>query len=159
MKKILLTFILATMALVATVAENPLLFVYEESNDNTDPWLEMLRHNLKSRSIDFEEKSASDLEGVDLSSFDRVFFYGAVMGFTLKEPLRSWLDSSPDLTGKKVSLLVTASRWFLEKYTAQLEERLEESGAGKIDAISSVTQNLSDEEKESIAAAAVAAIP
>jgi len=147
------------MALISTAAESPLLFVYEESNANTDPWLGMLRRNLKSRSMEFEEKSASDLEGVDLASFERVFLYGAVMGFTLKEPLRKWLDSEPDLSGKKVSLLVTANRWFLEKYTLQLEERLEKSGAGNVDAISSATKDLTDEEKETIAVKAIAAIP
>ncbi|MBB6480522.1 hypothetical protein [Spirochaeta isovalerica] len=159
MKKVILLFLLAVMALSMAAAEAPVLFIYEESNENIDPWLEMLRSGLASRSIAYEEKSAAELEGLDLSPYSSLFLYGAVMAFTFKEPIRDWLDTEPDLSEKKVSLLVTANRWFLDKYRGQLQQRLDKHGAETIDTISSATKNLSDDEKAALALKALSAIP
>lgn len=159
MKKVILTIIMGALALTMAYPESPVLFIYEESNENIDPWLERLRSDLDSRSIAFEEISASELAGADLSPYGAIFLYGAVMAFTFKEPVRDWLDSGPDIADRKVSLFVTANRWFLDKYTGQLQTRLEKNGAETVDVISSATKDLTDEQKSELAAKAVAAIP
>ena len=98
------------------------LFLYEESNENIDPWLSLFRIRLEEEKIPYKESSAAHMNSMDLALFDNIFLYGAVMAFTFKEPLRDWLESEPALAGKEISLFVTANRWFLDKYTGQLQK-------------------------------------
>ena len=126
------------------------LFIYEEENENIDPWLEDLRTAFEGKNITYTETAAAGAQGMDLDSYDLIYIHGAVMAFTAKEPVRDWLETSPDLSGRRIVLTVTANRWFLDKYTQQLTSLLEAGYANVIDTISSATKDLSEEEKEKL---------
>lgn len=139
-------------------APEEILFLYEESNENLDPWINRIQEELSTRGIPFLARQAEDLEPADLANHGRILLYGAVMGFTLSEPLRDWLKTEPEISGKEVVLLVTANRWFLDKYTGQLEDLLEQADTLLLDEVTRATQELTEEEKDQIAAQAVAAL-
>ncbi|MDA3849855.1 MAG: hypothetical protein PF447_01135 [Spirochaetaceae bacterium] len=138
--------------------QEEILFLYEESNEQLEPWLSRIRSNLFDRGIDFKERAASDIEPADLEEHRRILIYGAVMAFSTMEPLRDWLRTDPDLSGKDVVLLVTANRWFLEKYQGQLMDLLEKNNANLIDGVSGATQEMSNLEKDQMVDKALGAI-
>ena len=158
MKKIFLSGLLVFFILIGLYGQSlntgnteDILFIYEESNESLDPWLMRFRSEFIEKGIPFEEHSAAGLESVDLAPYNRVFIYGAVMAFTLSEPIRDWLKTDPDLSGKDVVLFVTANRWFLDKYTNQLLTLIEKNDGTVIDSISSATKELTGEEKTALA--------
>lgn len=126
------------------------LFIYEESNNNINPWKVLFENKLRDKEYIYDVIEASQVDSKDISKYDFIIIHGAVMGFTLKEPVRNWLKSKPDLSGKKVLLFVTASQWFLDRYNKQLLLLLEENNAVVVDAVSSATKSLSDKEKNNL---------
>ena len=147
-----LTVALAALAAGQAGAQAPapagkLLFVYDEENKYSAPYIQHFRAELKAAGLAFDESSAEGLKGKDLSSYDRILAYAIVQAFAMKEPLRDWLGSNPDLGGKKVSLFVTANRWSLAKLFGQLQGWLKQDGAQVIDAVSMATKDVSDTAK------------
>ena len=157
MKKIIILFFLITSILTAGFTQatasgtsKKVLLIYEESNENINPWLAIFRSGFNSKGISVDEKTAAEISGNISSSYDLICIYGAVMAFTAKEPVRDWLETGPDLSERKVLLFVTANRWFLDKYTGQLQTLLEAGNADIVDTVSSATKDLTDEEKDMI---------
>jgi len=153
--KIFVVILFACLTLQGIGAEEPaegkepkVLLVYEESNKNIDPWTAIFREELRKQRISFLDVPAATARGVDLSSYDFIVVYGAVMAFTSKEPIRDWLGESKTMNGKKTALFVTANRWYLEKYTAQLTDALKKNGSVPIDVVSAATKKMSDPEKQ-----------
>lgn len=126
---------------------NRLLFIYDEENKNNSPYLALFRADLQSAGLAFDESPAAGLKGKDLSAYDRILVYGIVQAFAMKEPLRDWLGTGPDLGGKTVSLFVTANRWFAAKLFSQLQDLLRKDGAQIVDAVSMATKDMADSDK------------
>jgi len=126
------------------------LFVYEESNKKIDPWLTLFRSQMTNGDYEFDESPASTTGTKDFSSYDSLVIYASVMAFSMKEPVRDWLETEPVLAGKDVLLFVTASRWFLDKYTEQLVSLIKRRNAHVVDVVSSATKKLSPDEKKKL---------
>lgn len=160
MRRNILLFLFCILGASLLYAETPvssesgkILFVYEESNEQLDPWIARMENYLNRQGIPFDKMAAaeaSSLELEDFSSYRGLVLYGAVMAFTSNEPLRDWLKEEPSLQDQKVLLLVTANRWFLPKYTRQLKSLLKDEGAELIDDVTAVTKDLSEEEKDAL---------
>ena len=144
----------------ATHQDKPrVLLAYELADKNLDPWRVLFRTELGSAGYALEEVEAAKLSAATLSNYDLIVIYGAVMAFTFKEPMRDWLNTSPKFAGRKVALFVTANRWFLKKYNDQLAGLLKKADASVVDAVSTATKSLSDEEKRGLVRAFVEKLP
>jgi hypothetical protein len=151
MKKIWLLPLIAALATVLG-AEPParkLLFVYDEVNKQSSPYIGYFRDAFAAKGIIYDEAAAAELKAKDLSSYKLIVVYGMVMAFNTKSPIRDWLRTAPDLGGKKVSLFVTANRWYLKQLSEQLLELLKDDKAEVVDAVSMATKNLDNREKSS----------
>ncbi|MCX7028314.1 MAG: hypothetical protein NT061_12725 [Spirochaetes bacterium] len=136
-----------------------ILLAYELADKNLDPWRAFFRTELDSAGYALEEVEAARLSATTLSNYDLIVIYGAVMAFTFKEPMRDWLNTKPKLAGGKVALFVTANRWFLRKYNDQLLGLLRQADAIIVDAVSTATKALSDDEKRRLVRAFVEKLP
>lgn len=136
-----LCFSTAFAALGAQAAIGKALYVYDEVNEQSSPYIEHFRDAFAAEGIAYDEAAAAELVSKDLSQYDAVVVHGMVMAFASKSPVRDWLKTGPDLGGKKVSLLVTANRWFLNKLFGQLEELLKRNNAQVVDAVSMATKH------------------
>ncbi len=123
------------------------LYVYDEVNKNSAPYIELFRSGLAERGIAYDEATAAEAEKKDLAAYDRILIHGMVMAFAGKSPVRDWLKSDPALRGKEVHLFVTANRWKLEKLYGQLAKLLRKDGAVVVDAVSMATKDLDDAAK------------
>lgn len=141
------------IALVALIIALPLaaqtpgprvLFVYDEVNEQTEPYIAHFREAFASRGLTFDESAAGDLKSRDLSRYEVLVLHGIVQAFNSKSPIRDWLKTKPPLAGKRVYLFVTANRWFLDKLFKDLNGLLEKSGAGPVDAVSMATKDTDD---------------
>lgn len=148
---------LLTMVVVAQdgeeqkgAAKQKALLVYEESNKGIDAWRELFREEAAQEEIILEESSAKDAASKDLSAYDIILIHGAVMAFTFNEPVREWLKKAGDLSGKKVGLVVTASKWFLKKYNDQLLKLMKSNNVNLVDAVSCATSAMPSPEKRSV---------
>jgi hypothetical protein len=126
-----------------------ILFVYDEVNYNSKPYISLFESALASEGLPFDAAKASEARGKDLAAYDLVLVHGMVMAFTSKSPVRDWLKSDPRLEGKKVALFVTANRWYLDKLFSQLKELLGKDKANLVDAVSMATKGLDGKAKES----------
>jgi len=154
-------FAIACLVLAASLAAQPkgqaatgsakkVLLAYEVADKNLDPWRTLLREELTARGYATEEAAAASLAGRDLSGYDLVLLYGAVMAFASKEPLRDWLGAGAPLRDRPAALFVTANRWFLAKYFEQLKSLLGKGGARLTDAVSAATKGLGEDEKKAL---------
>lgn len=168
MRRFILMAIIASLAVFAVTGQRAttqqpaaeklsVLFVYEEENEKLSPWIASFREELRAANVVFDECPAKDALAVDLSKYDRILVYGAVIAFTANEPVRDWLAKEDRLSGKSVTLAVTANRWFLKKYHGQLIDLLKKKRALTVDAVSAATKNLSVAEKKELAKKTVAA--
>ncbi len=135
---------------VPSTAQTPAgraLYVYDEVNKESEPYIRRFREALAARGIAFDEAAARDLKGRDLSPYDRIVLHGMVMAFNAKSPVRDWLKTGPNLAGKRVYLFVTANRWFLDKLFRELTDLLEKARAKPVDAVSMATKDADDGEK------------
>lgn len=125
------------------------LFIYEESNSSIDPWIIRFGKEFKEKGIKIKMVPASEIgkDNIDISQYKIIVIHGAVLAFTMKEPVRDWLKTKPDLTGKNIHLLITAGGIFLEKYSDQLNVLLLKNNANVVDVVSGATGKLSDDEK------------
>jgi len=148
---------LLTMVVVAQdgeeqkgAAKQKALLIYEESNKGIDAWRELFREEAAQENIVLEESSAKDVTSKDISAYDIVLIHGAVMAFTFNEPIREWLKKAGDLSGKKVGLIVTASKWFLKKYNDQLLKLMKSNKVNLVDAVSCATSSMQPPEKRNV---------
>jgi len=144
------------------------LYVYDEVNEQSEPYIANFRAALSAAGVAFDEVTAAELasgtSGVDLASYDRIIVHGMVMAFNSKSPVRDWLKKKPDLSGKKVSLfvtanrwfLVTANRWFLKNLYGQLTDLVEKDGGNLVDAVSMATKSTTDADERAAVDAQVA---
>lgn len=135
-------------SLSAETAGGKVLLVYDEVNVNSDPYVAHFREALAAEGLTFEEAVAGSLAGKDLAAYDTVLIYGMVQAFNMKSPIRDWLKTKPGLENKKVSLLVTANRWFLKNLFVQLTKLLDKQKAEVVDAVSMATKDLDAAAKE-----------
>jgi hypothetical protein len=129
------------MSLGAETASGKILFVYDEVNDSSSPFIADFREAFADKGISFDEAAAADMKAKDLSAYDTIVVYGMVQAFASKSPVRDWLKTGVDLGGKEVFLFVTANRWFLKKLTGQLSSLLKKDKAEIVDAVSMATRD------------------
>lgn len=143
------------------VAEEPnagaqkVLYVYDEVNKNSEPYIGYFRKAFAEAGIAFDETAVADIKGKNLADYRAIVMHGMVMAFNSKSELRDWLKTSPDLKDRKVSLFVTANRWFLDNLYRDLTGLLKQDGADVIDAVSQATKNLNDDGKLALVQAQV----
>jgi hypothetical protein len=158
LRKLILIFGLAAIA-AALGAQSPaakVLYVYDEANDKSKPYIGYLEKALADEGIAFDETTASQVGSMDLTKYSAVLVHGMVMAFASKSPVRDWLKAEKRLEGKKVYLFVTANRWFLDKLYKQLGDLLARDKAGSVDAVSAATKKMDDAAKEAAVRAFVA---
>lgn len=144
-----------TFALGSGVFAESVLFVYEEINDKSTPYIETFRDELKKAGFTVEETAAVDANAKNLASYDYILIHGMVMAFASTSPVRDWLKTKPELAGKKVSLFVTANRWFLKKFNKQITSLVDKQKPVLIDAVSTATKKLDDAAKKELVRAQV----
>lgn len=144
MKKtfLILSSLLLSFCLYAETVNTKVLYVYDETNDSTALYVPLFRSAFASEGIAYDEIRAAELKGKDLSPYNTIVIHGIVMGFNSKSPIRDWLKTSPNIAGKKVSLLVTANRWYLKELFADLTGLLSKNNADVIDAVSMATKDM-----------------
>lgn len=130
-----------TAAVVAAPA-GKILYLYDEVNEQSTPYIGYFREALAAEGIAYEESAVAEVSADKLKTYGYILAHGMVMAFNMKSPLRDWLKTSPDLRGKKVSLFVTANRWFLDDLFGQLRKLLERDQAELVDAVSMATKEL-----------------
>lgn len=151
-------------AILAESRAGRVLYIYDEVNEQSSPYIGHFRAALAASGVEFDEAAAADLTGsktgalpkVNLASYDRIIVHGMVMAFNSKSPVRDWLKKKPDLSGKKVSLFVTANRWFLDNLFGQLTDLIKKDGADLIDAVSMATKTTTDSDERAAVGAQVA---
>jgi hypothetical protein len=146
MRRSLVAFVMlvSVAAMSAQAAEGKVLYVYDEVNDQSTPYIQHFREAFAAAGIAFDEAVVAEMGSKDLSKYEIIVVHGMVMAFASKSPVRDWLNSKPILQGKKVSLFVTANRWFLEKLFGQLKTLFVARGATFVDAVSMATKNTDD---------------
>jgi hypothetical protein len=142
MKKFVLVLAFAATAALAAEPSGKILYVYDEVNANSTPYIALFKEALAGRGLAFEEATAEQLATKDLSSHDLLLIHGMVMAFNMSSPIRDWLKKGPDLGGKKVSLFVTANRWFLNNLFEDLSKLLNKDKAEVVDAVSMATKDM-----------------
>jgi hypothetical protein len=158
MKRMLIALCLAavTAALGAQVPSGKVLYVYDEANERSAPYIGYFRSALAAESIAYDEATASQVPSLDLAGYRAILVHGMVMAFASKSPVRDWLKAEGRLSGRRVVLLVTANRWFLDKLSRQLGDLLVKDGAEPVDAVSASTKKLDSAAKEGAVRALVA---
>jgi major membrane immunogen (membrane-anchored lipoprotein) len=165
MKKILLLSVVSGLILCVTgysfgdtIDYAKTLLLYEEKNEQIDPWVKRFSDALKAVNKKVDIVSTAEIKGKNLSQYTTIVIYGVVQAFTFKGPIRDWLKTDVDFTGKKVYLAVTANRWFLNDYFKQLQNGLKKSNADVINAVSGATQKMSEGDKQSFVKSFIAKI-
>ncbi len=139
--------VLLALIIVPLAAQSPsprILFVYDEVNEQTEPYIARFRGAFTAYGLPFDEAAAGELKSRDLSRYDVLVVHGIVQAFNAKSPIRDWLKTKPAVTGKRVYLFVTANRWFLDNLFRDLTGLLEKSGAKPVDAVSMATKDTDD---------------
>jgi hypothetical protein len=131
------------------------LYVYDEVNKNSELYIGYFRKAFNEAGVVFDETAVADIKGKNLADYRAIVMHGMVMAFNSKSELRDWLKTSPDLKDRKVSLFVTANRWFLDNLNRDLTGLLKKDGADVIDAVSQATKNLNEEGKMALVRAQV----
>lgn len=131
------------------------LYVYDEVNKNSEPYIGYFRKAFNEAGIAFDEVAVADIKSKNLADYRAIVMHGMVMGFNSKSEIRDWLKTSPDLKNRKVSLFVTANRWFLANLYRDLTGLLKTEGADVIDAVSQATKKLSEDDKLALVRAQV----
>jgi hypothetical protein len=144
MKKMLMLAFLTVLAsaLGAQISGEKILYVYDEANKNSRPYIDYFREALTARGIVYDEVTASQVAAKDLSGYKTILVHGMVMAFASKSPVRDWLKTDRRLEGKNVALFVTANRWFVDKLFKQLSDLLAEDKADSVDAVSMATKSM-----------------
>lgn len=140
----IVVFSLIGMYAFADPAAGRVLYVYDEVNEQSRPYIAHFRASLQAAGRPFDEAAAGELAKKDLAAYDFIVIHGMVMAFNAKSPVRDWLKTQPGITGKKVALLVTANRWFLANLFEDLQDLLNKEKADVLDAVSMATKTTTD---------------
>jgi hypothetical protein len=136
-----------------------ILYVYDKANEQSAPYVTAFRDAFATQGFAVDEATAAELKSKNLAAYDRLVLHGMVMAFNSMSPLRDWLKTGPDLSGKKVSLLVTANRWFLADLFGQLVQLLKKDKAELVDAVSMATKTTTPAEEAAAVLALVKRLP
>jgi len=159
-KSLALAFaLLVTATLGSAQGAGRILYIYDEANEQSAPYVAAFRAAFAAQGLAVDEATAAELKSRSLAAYDRLVLHGMVMAFASKSPLRDWLKSGPALGGKKVSLLVTANRWFLDKLYGQLKELVVKDGAELVDAVSMATKTTTSDDEAAAVQALVRRVP
>lgn len=144
MKKLVILALAVSAAAIPAFAQSTgrLLYLYDEVNEQSEPYIAYFEDAFARAGLDYDAASAAQAASLDLSRYDRIVVHGMVMAFNSKSPIRDWLRKKPDLRGKRVYLLVTANRWFLDRLYGQLVELLQADRADQVDAVSMATKDM-----------------
>lgn len=159
MRRFLVVACLAALAaaLGAQVAVNgKVLYVYDEVNDQSKPYIAWFKAAFAAEGIAYDEATASQMKAIDPSKYRALVVHGMVMAFNSKSPVRNWLKAEGRLAGERVSLFVTANRWFLDKLYGQLTDLLKKDRVQSIDGFSAATKSMDAAAKEAAVRAFVA---
>ena len=148
--KALMTSFFVFFATLGFAQTAPVLFVYDEHNESLDPYIQWVKDELSAHQIAFEEAPAQDVGRRDLSKYSSLVVYSAVMAFNMKSPVRDWLSSRPKVGQKKVALLVTANRWFLDTLSNQQTKLLKQLECREVDVVTSATKDLDQAQKRAL---------
>jgi hypothetical protein len=148
MRRFVLALILTLSAVAGLSAQAKLLYVHDELNEQSKPYVARFEAALAARGFAFDEATAAQARTMDLSKYRAVLIHGMVMAFNSKSPVRDWLKAGPALAGKPVYLFVTANRWMLDKLDRQLKELLAKYGSAPVDAVSAATKAMDAEAKD-----------
>ena len=150
MKRFLVFCFFMTIGFSVFAQTKAVLFIYDEKNEQLDPYISRIKDELNKNQIVFDESSVQDIKKFDMQKYDTLMIYSAVMAFSMKSPTRDWLKTNPKIKSKKIVILVTANRWFLDKLYTQQINLLKKNEAQIVDAISSATKELDDEQKHKL---------
>ncbi len=128
----------------------PVLFVYDEHTESLDRYIQWIKDELTDHQIAFEEAPAQEVGRRDLGKYRGLVVYSAVMALNMKSPVRDWLSSGPKVGQKKVALLVTANRWFLDSLTNQQTKLLKQLDCRDVDVVTSATKDLDEAQKRAL---------
>jgi hypothetical protein len=150
MRKLLLIACLAAFAAAAGAQSKPdkVLYVYDEVNENSKPYIGYFEKALAAEGIAFDESAAAKVGSLDLTKYRAVLVHGMVMAFAMKSPVRDWLKAEKRLEGARLALYVTANRWSLDKLTKQLLDLAKKDDAESVDAVSAATKPMDAAAKE-----------
>jgi hypothetical protein len=136
----------AALSLGAQEAGKKTLYVYDEVNKNSTPYIAYFKSAFAEKGVAYDEATAAQAASKDLSAYDTIVIHSMVMAFASKSPVRDWLKGAK-LEGKKVALFVTANRWKLDKLYDQLTKLLKKDNAVVIDAVSMATKDMNEAAK------------
>jgi hypothetical protein len=122
------------------------LFVYDKVDKESAFYVGAFRDELAKAGVRFEEAAVDSTKVKDLSRYEHVLIYSRVLQFNWASPVRSWAKSVASFAGKKVHIFVTANRWFAEDNKKQLFTLVSKRN-GSVDAISTATNKMTDEQK------------
>ncbi len=142
----------------AAVEDRKILYVYDEVNENSRPYIGYFRDAFTQEGIAFDEVSADGVKSKNLNEYRAILIHGMVMAFNSKSPVRDWLKTSPDFAGRSVSLFVTANRWFLKDLYRDLTGLLKKDKVTMIDAVSTATKDLDGPAKAALVRKQVAGL-
>jgi len=145
-----MTSLLLFFATLGFAQTAPVLFVYDEHNKSLDPYIQWVKDELTAHQIAYEEAPAQEVGRRDLAKYSSLVVYSAVMAFTTKSPVRDWLSSRPKVGQKRVALLVTANRWFLDTLTNQQTKLLKQLECRDVDVVASATKDLDEAQKRQL---------
>lgn len=130
-----------------TAAKPRMLYVYEEQNKNSVPYIDWFKAELGGAGFAVDTSGTSDIKSLDFSVYDLIVIHGIVMSFNMKSSVRDWLKSESRLQGKKVFVYATSGRWFADTLAAQLKDQLKAKQAQVVDAVSMATKGMAAEAK------------
>jgi hypothetical protein len=145
---IIASLFFCALGLAAQGGNETVLYIYDEANENSSPYLGYARAAFKAQGIPFEMASVAEVPSKNLAAYDRIFIHGMVMAFNTKSMVRNWLKQGPDLEGKEITLLVTANRWSLAALTRDLTKLLKKEKATVVEAVSMATKSMDGSAKE-----------
>jgi hypothetical protein len=145
--------LIACLAAIAAAAgaqskSDKVLYVYDEVNVNSKPYIGFFEKALAAEGIAYDETTAAKVGSFDLANYRAVLVHGMVMAFAMKSPVRDWLKAEKRLEGLRVALYVTASSRSLDKLTKQLLDLAKKDKADPVDVVSSATKPLDAAAKE-----------
>jgi hypothetical protein len=150
MKRFLVFCFFITIGFSAFAQTKAVLFIYDEKNEQLDPYIGKIKDELNRNQILFDESAVRDIKNFDTQKYDTLMIYSAVMAFNMKSPIRDWLKTNPKIKNKRTVILVTANRWFLDTLFTQQMNLLKKNEAQIVDAISSATKELDDGQKQKL---------
>ena len=123
------------------------LLVYDEIDKSSESYLKTFREELQKMGFTVDEAALKTMKDKDPTSYERIAIYARVMAFTRMSFVRDWILKVKSLKGKRVTLFVTANRWFNEKLMKELAALITNREGTVVDAVSMATKKATVTEK------------